>query len=330
MNHDAFMQRAIDISVNFKYTAKPNPVVGAILVYENEIISEGAHEQYGDNHAEVNCLNGVSRDIIADSTLYCTLEPCNHTGKTPPCTEAIISSGLKRIFIGSLDPNPKVAGSGIARLKDNGIEVKVGILEEKVKESNRFFFFKHLNKRPFITIKIASSNDGMSHSRDGSTTWITSEASRQDVQIVRADHDAILTGGNTIRNDNPRMNARVDFPVNQPGKILLSSVSEWDKNLNFFKEGTVKVIENSNLESVIDELSQMNINSVLVEAGPKLVNSFMNNGYFDQLIIYESPDSIGNKGIKWFEGFNPIDKFQLDLKSTCTIDRDIKRVFEKC
>ena len=191
MNYDLLMQRAINISAPYKYLVKPNPMVGALIVKDDKVLAEGAHEKFGEAHAEVNCFNSLRDKIDEDHVMICTLEPCNHYGKTPPCTEKIIESGIKKIIIGSLDPNPKVAGTGIKRLKDAGLEVSYGVLEKEVRELNKFFFFKHENGRPFITIKIASSADWKSHSKDGSTTWITSEASRKDVQVVRAEHDAI-------------------------------------------------------------------------------------------------------------------------------------------
>lgn len=323
------MQRAINISAPYKYLVKPNPLVGALIIKDDLVLAEGAHEKFGENHAEVNCFNSLKDKIDEDHIMVCTLEPCNHYGKTPPCTEKIIESGIKKIIIGSLDPNPKVAGTGIKRLKDAGLEVTYGVLEREVRELNKFFFFKHENGRPFISIKIASSADWKSHSKDGSTTWITSEASRKDVQLVRAEHDAILTGGNTVRSDQPRMNARVEFPLIQPHKILLSEQKKWDLSLDFFQDSQVNIISEKNLVKVVEDLSKQEINSLLVEAGPKLVNSFLNEELCDQLIVYQSPDELGDDGVSWFENEAMIDKCDLSLKSSYTIDRDKKTVFEK-
>ena len=329
MNYDLLMQRAINISAPYKYLVKPNPLVGALIIKDDLVLAEGAHEKFGENHAEVNCFNSLKNKIDKDHVMICTLEPCNHYGKTPPCTEKIIESGIKKIIIGSLDPNPKVAGTGIKRLKDAGLEVTYGVLEREVRELNKFFFFKHENGRPFISIKIASSADWKSHSKDGSTTWITSEASRKDVQLVRAEHDAILTGGNTVRSDQPRMNARVEFPLIQPHKILLSEQKKWDLSLDFFQDSQVNIISEKNLVKVVEDLSKQEINSLLVEAGPKLVNSFLNEELCDQLIVYQSPDKLGDDGVSWFENEAMIDKCDLSLKSSYTIDRDKKTVFEK-
>ena len=323
------MRKAIEISAPYKYLVKPNPMVGALIVKDGKILAEGAHEKFGEAHAEVNCFNSLKEKIEEDHVMICTLEPCNHYGKTPPCTKKIIESGIKKIIIGSLDPNPKVAGTGIKTLKDAGLEVSYGVLEKEVRELNKFFFFKHENGRPFITIKIASSADWMSHSKDGSTTWITSEASRKDVQLIRAEHDAILTGGNTIRSDQPRMNARVEFPLIQPQKILLSEQKEWDVSLDFFQDSKVKIIDEKDLVKVVEVLSKQEINSLLVEAGPRLVNSFLKEEFCDEMIIYQSPDQLGEDGVSWSLNDAMIDKYGLSLKSSYTIDRDKKTVFEK-
>ena len=329
MNYDLLMRKAIEISAPYKYLVKPNPMVGALIVKDGKILAEGAHKKFGEAHAEVNCFNSLKEKIEEDHVMICTLEPCNHYGKTPPCTKKIIESGIKKIIIGSLDPNPKVAGTGIKTLKDAGLEVSHGVLEKEVRELNKFFFFKHENGRPFITIKIASSADWMSHSKDGSTTWITSEASRKDVQLIRAENDAILTGGNTIRSDQPRMNARVEFPLIQPQKILLSEQKEWDVSLDFFQDSKVQIIDEKDLVKVVEVLSKQELNSLLVEAGPRLVNSFLKEGLCDEMIIYQSPDQLGEGGVSWSLNDAMIDKYGLSLKSSYTIDRDKKTVFEK-
>ena len=274
-----------------------------------------------------NKNNNISEAELRQLTLYCTLEPCCHHGKTGPCTDAIIKSGIKKVVIGIKDPNPKVSGSGIKQLEDNGIEVLSGFFEEELIELNKHFFFKNTYNRPYIAVKIASSADGMSHRKDNTFTWITSEQSRDDVQIVRAGFDAILTGGNTLRNDNPRMNARVDFEVNQPQKILLTS-QEINKESNFFKSGDVIINRSSDLNKVITELSNTEINSILVEAGPNLVNAFLDNDLVDEIIIYKSNITLGDEGVSWFEN-KTIESLGFDLKSSLKINDDSKETYLK-
>ena len=331
--HEIFLKRAIDLAREGKYLTKPNPMVGCVIVKGNEVIAEGYHMKYGSNHAEINALedlnknNNISQAEFRQLTLYCTLEPCCHHGKTGPCTDAIIKSGIKKVVIGIKDPNPKVSGSGIKQLEDNGIEVLSGFFEEELIELNKHFFFKNTYNRPYIAVKIASSADGMSHRKDNTFTWITSEQSRDDVQIVRAGFDAILTGGNTLRNDNPRMNARVDFEVNQPQKILLTS-QEINKESNFFKSGDVIINRSSDLNKVVTELSNIEINSILVEAGPNLVNAFLDNHLVDEIIIYKSNITLGNEGVSWFEN-KTIESLGFDLKSSLKINDDSKETYFK-
>ena len=331
--HEIFLKRAIDLARKGKYLTKPNPMVGCVIVKDSEVIAEGYHMKYGSNHAEINALedlnknNNISETELRQLTLYCTLEPCCHHGKTGPCTDAIIKSGIKKVVIGIKDPNPKVSGSGIKQLEDNGIEVLSGFFEEELIKLNKHFFFKNTYNRPFIAVKIASSADGMSHRKDNTFTWITSEQSRDDVQIVRAGFDAILTGGNTLRNDNPRMNARVDFEVNQPQKILLTS-QEINKESNFFKSGDVIINRSSDLNKIITELSNTEINSILVEAGPNLVNAFLDNHLVDEIIIYKSSIILGDEGVSWFEN-KTIESLGFDLKSSLKINDDSKETYLK-
>ena len=331
--HEIFLKRAIDLARKGKYLTKPNPMVGCVIVKDSEVIAEGYHMKYGSNHAEINALrdlyknNNISEAELKQLTLYCTLEPCCHHGKTGPCTDAIIKSGIKKVVIGIKDPNPKVSGSGIKQLEDNGIEVLFGFFEEELVELNKYFFFKNTYNRPYIAVKIASSADGMSHRKDNTFTWITSEQSRDDVQIVRAGFDAILTGGNTLRNDNPRMNARVDFEANQPQKILLTS-QEINKESNFFKSGDVIINRSSDLNKVITELSNTEINSILVEAGPNLVNAFLDNDLVDEIIIYKSNITLGDEGVSWFEN-KTIESLGFDLKSSLKINDDSKETYLK-
>ena len=331
--HEIFLKRAIDLARKGKYLTKPNPMVGCVIVKDSEVIAEGYHMKYGSNHAEINALedlnknNNISEAEFRQLTLYCTLEPCCHHGKTGPCTDAIIKSGIKKVVIGIKDPNPKVSGSGIKQLEDNGIEVLSGFFEEELIELNKHFFFKNTYNRPYIAVKIASSVDGMSHRKDNTFTWITSEQSRDDVQIVRAGFDAILTGGNTLRNDNPRMNARVDFEVNQPQKILLTS-QEINKESNFFKSGDVIINCSSDLNKVITELSNTEINSILVEAGPNLVNAFLDNDLVDEIILYKSNITLGDEGVSWFEN-KTIESLGFDLKSSFKINDDSKETYLK-
>ena len=334
MNLEELMLRAVTNADSFKYTAKPNPVVGAILCNENEVISEGYHEVYGNNHAEMNAISNAKNFIgkkfnnFSELTLICTLEPCSHKGKTGSCAKEIVKTGIKKVVIGSIDPNPKVSGKGISILKENNIDVIVGIHEDMIKNQNKYFFYKHTKNRPYIILKIASSLDGKSHINSDKRTIITTKSSRNDVQLLRASCDAVLTGGNTLINDNPKMNARVNFPVNQPKKILLTSKA-YDKDLNFFKENNVQVFKTRNLKQIINSFKEKDICSILIEAGPTLANSFLENNLVDEVITYTSNKKLGKNAISWFKENNTIENYGFNLESSYQIESDLKKVFKR-
>ena len=338
MNYEEIMLRAITYAEKYKYTAKPNPVVGAILVKDKEIISEGYHIRYGKNHAEINALINANKhknkkfNDFSELTLICTLEPCSHIGKTGSCAHAIVKSGIKKVIIGSIDPNPKVSGKGIQILKENNVHVDVGIHQDLVAKQNKFFFYRHINNKPYITVKIASSLDGKSHYENHERVFITCEEARSDVQLLRAEYDAILTGTNTLLNDNPRMNARVNFAVNQPEKILMSTSFSLGANkseMPFFEGERVTHFQHNDIDCVIPIMLENDKCSILVEAGPKLANSFLKTGYVDELIIYKSQNELGENGVSWFIQDNAVENYGFKLESSCKIGSDLKEIYKK-
>jgi|TARA_X000000950_G_scaffold49934_1_gene58663 diaminohydroxyphosphoribosylaminopyrimidine deaminase/5-amino-6-(5-phosphoribosylamino)uracil reductase len=333
MIYGDLMLRAIKKADLFKYSAKPNPVVGAIVLKENEIISEGYHEIYGKNHAEINAIEEAKKYLgkrfkdFSELTLLCTLEPCSHVGKTGSCANFIVKTGFKKVVIGAVDPNPYVSGRGIKILEKNQIHVEVGLHADLVEKQNKFFFYKHKKNKPYVTVKIASSLDGKSHYKN-KKNFITTESSRKDVQLIRANYDAILTGGNTLRIDNPKMDARVDFFVNQAKKILLTN-KPYDNNSIFFKDASVDVINITNLQEIIYSYKDSEICSILVEAGPKLVNAFLQEQIVDELIVYTSKDELGENAVSWFDEDNAIENYGFKLESSYKIDTDTKEIFKR-
>ena len=327
------MLRAIKKADLFKYSAKPNPVVGAIVLKENEIISEGYHEIYGKNHAEINAIEEAKKYLgkrfedFSELTLLCTLEPCSHVGKTGSCASFIVKTGFKKVVIGAIDPNPYVSGRGIKILEKNQIHVEVGLHADLVEKQNKYFFYKHKKNKPYVTVKIASSLDGKSHYKN-KKNFITTESSRKDVQLIRANYDAILTGGNTLRIDDPKMDARVDFFVNQAKKILLTN-KPYDNNSIFFKDASVDVINITNLKEIIYSYKDSEICSILVEAGPKLVNAFLQEQIVDELIVYTSKDELGEDAVSWFDEDNAIENYGFKLESSYKIDTDTKEIFKR-
>ena len=347
-----FMKRAIEIASYAKENVYPNPKVGAVIVKDNSIISEGYHELYGSNHAEINALNTYDGNLNG-ATLYVTLEPCNHIGKTPPCTDAIIDSGINKVIIGTVDPNPKVSGSGIKRLKDSGIAVECGCLEEECLRLNKHYnFFMKYNK-PFITSKMALSLDGKYSTDKGESKWITSKKSRLDVHNERSKYQSILVGVQTIIEDNPRLNVRdIEGFEKQPTRIVLdtngripidSNVLNDELSTIIFtanmKQSKQKKIENRynkiifvesknnllDLDSVVKQLSILNIQSVLVEGGRKVHESFIRERKVNSVIVY-----IASKFIGGINSLNNIDVDRISkaitLKNTEfeIIENDIK------
>ena len=338
MKYEEIMLRAISEAEKYKYTAKPNPVVGAILIKGKEIISEGYHVKYGKNHAEINAIINADKhknkkfDDFSELALICTLEPCSHIGKTGSCAHAIVKSGIKKVVIGSIDPNPKVSGKGIQILKENNIDVTIGIHQELVEKQNKFFFYRHANNKPYITVKIASSADGKSHYENHERVFITGEDARSDVQLLRAEYDAILTGTNTLLKDNPRMNARVNFPVNQPEKILMSTSFKMDSDkseMSFFKGEKVTHFQHNDIDYMLAKMLENDKCSILVEAGPKLANAFLKTQHVDELIIYKSQKELGKNGISWFEQDNAVENYGFKLESSCKIGSDLKEIYKQ-
>ena len=251
-----------------------NPMVGCVISSDDKIIAKDYHHQYGQEHAEINALNQIGHKA-ENCKLYVTLEPCSHHGKTPPCINAIIKSGIKKVYVATLDPNPLVSGSGVKLMKENGIDVEIGLLENNAIEVNRGFFKRMKTGLPFITSKIAMSLDGRVAMRSGESKWITSEASRADVQILRSQNQAILTGSGTILNDNPMLTVRNKKLQSKPLRVVIdSSNSITDKSLNIFSSDSEtlilnptnsKILKNGkiDLKSVLIKLGEMGINNVL-------------------------------------------------------------------
>jgi len=338
MNYEDIMLRAISEAEKYKYTAKPNPVVGAILIKDKEIISEGYHVKYGKNHAEINALINAGMhknkkfNDFSELTLICTLEPCSHIGKTGSCAHTIVKSGIKKVIIGSIDPNPKVSGKGIQILKENNIDVDVGIHQELVAKQNKFFFYRHINNKPYITVKIASSLDGKSHYKNQERVFITDKEARFDVQLLRAEYDAILTGTNTLLKDNPRMNARVNFSVNQPERILMSTSFKIDADkskMPFFEGEKVTHFQHNDIDYLLPRMLENDKCSILVEAGPKLANAFLKTDHVDELIIYKSQKELGENGVSWFEQDSAVENYGFKLESSCKIGSDLKEIYIK-
>ena len=312
------MRRCIELaSKNIGYTY-PNPLVGSVVVCDNKIIGEGSHERYGESHAEVNAINSVKdKRLLKNSTLYVNLEPCNHYGKTPPCTEAIINNNIKKVVIGSQDPNKLVNGSGIEKLRSSGCNVSVGIMDKECDELNKRFFTYHKLKRPFIILKWAESNDGFISPIKSINTlkkvnWISGEDAKKLSHKWRSEEHSILVGVQTIIDDDPVLTTRfvkgrspIRFVLDPNSRIPLDSriLSDTVKTIILSKKENrlipnyTKAIEFDNINLIIESLYKMNIQSIIVEGGTKTINHFLSNDLWDSIRVFKSSKNITD-GIK--------------------------------
>ena len=301
MNASELMQRALSLSENGYGKTYPNPIVGAVITdAAGTIIGEGFHQrQTSPDHAEIVAIKSAQQSLKG-ATIYVTLEPCNHTGSTPPCTEAIIDAEFARVVISMRDPH-EVASGGVERLRAAGIDVDLDVLGKDVQFSNRSWLHKIHTGRPRMIWKVAVSADGKIAVGDGSPTWVSSQESRVDVQNLRAQSDAILIGTGTALADNPHLIPRNTIGGKHPDRIVVGMREiPATHNLND-SSALTHFIKSQNPQEVVSALSTNGYNQVLLECGPTLGNALLTAGFIDELIIYRSPNSLGAEGIQLFE-----------------------------
>lgn len=315
------MNIAMSLALRAKGKTSPNPIVGAVVVKNGRIIGNGYHKQAGLPHAEVVALDEAGMNAFGAS-LYVTLEPCTHFGRTPPCVNRIIKSGIKEVIIGMIDPNPVNNGKAVKILQQNKIKVCVGVLEDKLKKINEIFL-KYITKRiPYITVKVAESLDGKVATKTGDSKWITSDASRAYAHRLRAGYDAIIAGVNTVLRDNPKLDAW--FSKRQPVKVIVDSQLSTPENANIFSQGKVIIVtlpdmpgqetENRkilarkamildvkekegqiNLKDMMKKLAALEITNCLIEGGGTLIGSLFDERLVDKVLFFISPKIIGGK-----------------------------------
>lgn len=315
------MKRCLELALMGKGQVSSNPLVGCVIVKNNEVIAEAFHQKYGGPHAEVNAIQKLPANFnFSDCTLYVNLEPCSHHGKTPPCSDLIISKKFKEVVVGTIDPNPLVAGRGLVQLSKAGIKVTSGILEDKCREINKRFFTFHEKKRPYIILKWAQTSNGhmsrwpLSDKREDN--WITCSESNLLVHEWRAEEEAIMVGTNTVIYDNPELTVRwvkgknpirviIDknlklssslhvFNDAAPTLIFNQSKTKIDNNLHYFKINPI----NDFTDEIFRELYKLSISSVLVEGGAKLLNSLIAKNYWDEARIFINPSLEFRNGLK--------------------------------
>ncbi|RKL67653.1 riboflavin biosynthesis protein RibD [Salipaludibacillus neizhouensis] len=354
-----YMKLAIDLAKQTVGQTSPNPVVGAVIVKNHEIIGMGAHLKAGEPHAERHALEMAKRNAVG-ATMYVTLEPCSHHGRTPPCADAVIASGISKVVIASMDPNPKVAGNGIEKLRQAKIEVEVGVMKEEADQLNRVFFHYIRTGTPYVTLKTASSIDGKIATTSGESKWITGEAARLDVHELRYEHDAILVGVETVLKDDPLLTTRLNDGGKSPIRIVLdrqlripvqakmlhdNEAKTWIMTTNRASLDKITQIENKNVkvfvlknESLaIKELLQVigkeQVTSLLVEGGGTVNDSFLRAGKFQRLVKYLAPVIIGGASAASSfsgEGIQLLkDAPRLALLSIDKLGQDLKLIYEK-
>ncbi len=331
MTDSEYILRCIQLARNGEYYVAPNPMVGALLVNpaDDTVFAEGWHHRYGDAHAEVECFRAADRRmaglstaelaaIYAGLTLYVSLEPCSHYGKTPPCADLIISKGVRRVVVGCLDPNPQVAGRGVQKLRDAGIEVVTGVEEQACRELNKRFLCLHEKHRPYIILKWAQTADGFVDTihKDGTPLIISTPVTKQLVHKMRAENMAIMVGTRTALLDNPSL-LTTRWPGRNPVRIVLDRHHRIPKDARIFSDDASTIVydERTDWQFILSDLADRNIHSVLVEGGPTLLRHILESGIWDEMHIEVAPVTIGEgvpaPDIKLPDSFEQIDGAKL-------------------
>ena len=317
--HEKYIKRCIELAQNGFGTTYPNPMVGSVIVYEGKIIGEGWHKKAGEPHAEVNAIRSVKdKSLLKKATIYVSLEPCSHFGKTPPCSDLIIENQIPNVVVGTVDPNEKVAGKGIKKLIEAGANVTVGILEDECYELNKRFFTFHNKQRPYIILKWAESQDGFlapekEINQERKPVWITNQYSRQLVHKWRSEEQAILVGTQTVINDNPKLNVR-DWEGNNPVRVVLDQDNRISKDSFIFDESVKTIVftksennistENTTFEvidftqniipQILTVLHQNQIQSIIIEGGLQTLQSFIDLNIWDEARVFIGKTSFEN------------------------------------
>ena len=323
--HEKYISRCIELGKLGIGNTYPNPAVGSCIVYNNKIIGEGFTSSFGNNHAEINAINSVkSKSQLKESTLYVTLEPCSHQGKTPPCTKQIINNKIPRVVVGLVDPYYKVSGSGIKQLKEAGIKVTLGVLEDKCKLHHKRFLTFINKKRPYIILKWAESNDGFiapKTKNEVKPVWISNKYSRQIVHKWRSEEQCLIVGRKTITEDNPKLTTR-DWYGKDPIVVIISKDNNINDNFNVYNSKAEKIIISKEIidfkkpiaYQIAKILYKKNIISAIVEGGEKTLRTFLNENIWDEVRKFKS-------SVKFINGTKaPVVKTKPIVKSTINGD----------
>ncbi|HWO76723.1 MAG TPA: bifunctional diaminohydroxyphosphoribosylaminopyrimidine deaminase/5-amino-6-(5-phosphoribosylamino)uracil reductase RibD [Bacillus sp. (in: firmicutes)] len=346
-NHEFYMRLALENAQAMKGQTDPNPLVGAVIVNDNRIVGIGVHLKAGEPHAEIHAIR-MAGEKTKGATIYVTLEPCSHHGRTGPCAVAIVEAGIRKVVIATLDPNPVVSGNGVKILKDAGIEVVIGVCEEESRRMNEVFNKFIVEKKPFVTLKAGSTLDGKIASYTGSSRWITSEDARYDVHLLRSQNMAILVGINTVLKDNPELTSRIPNGRN-PIRVVMDSSLKIPMDTNIVQDNEAETwifttekhdkekrkqledkgiqifvtsgINHVNPSDVIHRLGEKLVSSVLIEGGGSIHAAFLEQHLVDKAVIYIAPKLIGGKNAPTFiEGQGIMDMSDAIELSDVTIE----------
>lgn len=353
---EKLMKMCLELAKKGKGFVSPNPLVGCVIVKNNKTIGRGYHKFFGGPHAEIEAIKSVkNKRELKGSTLVINLEPCCHFGKTPPCVDAIIKAGIKRVICAMRDPNPLVAGKGIAIMQKNGINCEVGVLEKEAGDLNKFFIKWITKKIPYITIKAATTLDGKIATISGESKWITSPPARDFVHKLRSEYDAVLVGLNTIIKDNPRLTSH--GKGRNPARLIVGDISKISVNSNVFNgetrtiffspvqpknsvirklemEGKIEIFYSSkksggnmNFRDIFKKIAQLNISSVLVEGGGETIWNVVSENLADDFFVFVAPKIFGGREAKTFvegEGVGAPDRaIKLKFKEASFMGKDI-------
>lgn len=322
LTDESYIKLTLEIAKRGAGSVSPNPMVGCVIIKNDKIIGAGYHERYGENHAEVNAIESA-KESVEGAVLYVNLEPCCHEGKTPPCVDRIIKEKIKKVVIGTLDMNPIVSGKGIKKLKAAGIEVKAGVLEQECIDLNKFFFKYISRQMPYVTLKAAQTLDGRIADVSGQSRWISSLPSRKKVHMLRAKYDAVMVGTNTILKDDPKLNVRL-IEGRNPVRVIIDAKLAVSLDHNIYFDNNIilitsnaaagkkkkmykKIIDKGidviltdsldngrvDMKTILKQLAERNISSLLVEGGSRLYTSFIEENLFDDIALFISPKFLG-------------------------------------
>jgi diaminohydroxyphosphoribosylaminopyrimidine deaminase / 5-amino-6-(5-phosphoribosylamino)uracil reductase len=347
---EEWMAQALRLAEAGRYSSHPNPRVGCVIVKHGKLVGEGAHIKAGEPHAEVHALRAAGEQARG-ATAYVTLEPCAHTGRTPPCVDALIAAGVAEVHAAMTDPNPQVAGAGLSRLQLAGIKTSVGLRQAEAEKLNRGFLMRMRAQRPFVSLKLAASLDARTAMGNGESQWITGAAARADVHRLRADAGAVLTSSSTVLADNPSLTVR-DFQepgMRQPARVVLDSHARVQATARVWSEGARRIWLTSrpasapngvecmpvetgqsgtiSLPKALALLGQQQINHVLVECGPVLAGAFLTSGLVDEMVLYLAPSLLGHeaRALAALPGLQHLSqRIELQFTDVAMVGRDLR------